>query len=217
MNVKEICKLIDHTQLNPGAAESDIRKLANEAIQYGFGTCCVNQCWIRLLSRELKGTGVKVCSVVGFPLGTTITKAVEAEKCVSHGADEIDMVMNVGFLKSGLRSQFEEDIKQVVIAASGKLVKVILEAGLLTNEEKVEAAKTVMNAGAKFVKTSTGLGHGGATVEDIELLRRTVGPDFGVKASGGVRTWDQVVQFVTAGASRIGTSAGVQIAREGER
>jgi deoxyribose-phosphate aldolase len=212
MNVKEICRLIDHTQLNPGATESDIRRLASEAIQYGFATCCVNQCWIELLARELKGTEIKVCSVVGFPLGTNVTKAIEAEKCVSRGAEELDMVMNVGFLKSGLRKAFEEDIREVVVAAGGKLVKVILEMGLLTEGEKAEAAKTVVNAGANFVKTSTGLGHGGATIEDVKLLRRVVGPDFGVKASGGVRTRAQATAFIAAGASRIGTSAGVEIA-----
>lgn len=214
MNLKEVCRLIDHTLLKPEATESSIKKLVIEAIQFGFGTCCVNQCWIKLLFQEVKGTGIKVCSVVGFPLGTTITKAIEAEICVNNGADEIDMVINIGFLKSELYKEVENDIKQVVNAVKGKLVKVILETGILTKEEKIDAAKIAVNSGAKFVKTSTGFGYGGATIEDVKLLRNIVGPNFGVKASGGIRTWSQVMEFINAGASRIGTSASVQIVKQ---
>ncbi|MDI6841120.1 MAG: deoxyribose-phosphate aldolase [bacterium] len=219
MELKEVtpqavCKLIDHTLLKPEAIESEIKKLCNEAIEFGFFACCINPCWVKLVVNELKGTGVKVCSVVGFPLGATTAKEEEAAKCVDDGADELDMVINIGWLKSGLYQEVEADIEQVVDAAQGKLVKVILETGVLTREEKIRGAQITIEAGANFVKTSTGFGYGGATIEDVKLLRKVVGPNFGVKASGGIKTWKQVIEFIQAGASRIGTSSGVQIIQQ---
>ncbi|MBI4723195.1 MAG: deoxyribose-phosphate aldolase [Candidatus Stahlbacteria bacterium] len=209
-----ISKFIDHTILKPEATESDIKRLVKEAMEFEFWACCVNQCWIRLVAEEIKGTGIKVCSVVGFPLGAAVNKAEESAKCVELGADELDMVMNIGFLKSGRFQEVAADICQVVKAANGRVVKVILETGVLTNEEKLLACRLVQDSGANFVKTSTGFGIGGATIEDVKLMRRAVGPTFGVKASGGIRTYKQVVKLIEAGASRIGTSAGVQIVKQ---
>lgn len=214
MNLKEVCKLIDHTLLRPEATESDIKGLVREAIEFGFWSCCVNHCWVKLVSHELKGTGIKVCSVVGFPFGTTLSKADETAKCVANGVDEIDMVINIGFLKSGLYQRVKDDIHEVVMAADRRLVKVILETCVLTREEKIRGCELAIEAGAGFVKTSTGFAQGGATIEDVKLLREIVGPNVGVKASGGIRTWEQVVKFVEAGANRIGTSVGVEIVRK---
>ena len=214
MDIKSICKLIDNTLLKPEATQEDIKKLVKETIEFGFWSCCVNQCWVDFVAHELKGSGIKVCSVTGFPLGTSLSKAEEAAKCVACGADELDMVINVGWLKSGLYKKVEEDIRKVVDAAQGKLVKVILETCLLTLEEKIKACKLAVQAGAGFVKTSTGFSKGGATTQDVKLMRKVVGPKIGVKASGGIRTLEQVLKFIDAGATRIGTSHGVEIVKQ---
>lgn len=213
MTVAEVCEFIDHTLLKPEATQEDIKRLTSEAIKFSFWSCCVNPCWISLVKEELEGSPIKVCSVIGFPLGATTTdaKATEARTYAALGADELDMVINVGLLKSGRYQEVEDDIKAVVAAADGKIIKVILETGVLTKEEKIRACEITIKAGAHFVKTSTGFGTGSATIEDIKLMCSVVGPDFGVKASGGIRTWDQVIELIHAGASRIGTSASVQI------
>lgn len=214
--MQEVSGIIDHTLLKPEAMQNDIKKLVLEAKKFGFWSCCVNPCWVSFAAKELKGTDIKVCSVIGFPFGTTNTKAKSAEaiECIKNGADELDMVINIGFLKSGFYKKVKDDIQAVVDSAKGKIVKVIIEAGVLNKEEKIKACKIVVNSGAHFVKTSTGFGYSGATIEDVKLMRKVVGPDFGVKASGGIRTWDQVIKFIEAGASRIGTSHGVQIVRQ---
>lgn len=208
--------MIDHTLLKPDATEDEIRKLCEEAATHQFMSVCVNPSWVHLSARLLKGTGVKVCTVVGFPLGATTSASKEAETrdAVRSGAEEIDMVINVGALKAGHYSLVLEDIKAVVRGAQGKLTKVILETALLTDDEKVKACELAKDAGADFVKTSTGFGPGGATVEDISLMRRTVGPRMGVKASGGVRDLTSAQAMIDAGATRIGASASVAIAQQ---
>ena len=210
-----IAALIDHTLLKPEATESDVRKVCAEARQYGFFSVCVNPYWVRLVAKELAGCATKVCAVVGFPLGanTMEMKAAEAAAAIRDGAREIDMVLNVGELRGGNADAVQADIRTVVEAAhaSGAIVKVILETALLTDPQKVAACELAKAAGAGFVKTSTGFGPGGATVEDVALMRRTVGPQMGVKASGGVRTLEDLQKMVAAGASRVGASASVKI------
>lgn len=210
-----IAGLIDHTLLKPDATDSDIRKLCAEARQYDFASVCVNPCWVSLAAEELAGSRVRVCTVVGFPLGASATevKSFETGVAMAEGALEIDMVLNVGALRGGLADAVREDIVAVVDTAhlGGAIVKVILETALLTDEQKVQACQLAVAAGADFVKTSTGFAASGATVEDVALMRRTVGPDMGVKASGGVRTLDDLRRMVAAGATRIGTSSGVKI------
>jgi deoxyribose-phosphate aldolase len=210
-----IAALIDHTLLKPEATESDVRKVCAEARQYGFFSVCVNPYWVRLVAKELAGCATKVCAVVGFPLGdnTREMKAAEAAAAIRDGAREIDMVLNVGELRGGNADAVQADIRAVVEAAHarGALVKVILETALLTDSQKVAACELAKAAGADFVKTSTGFGPGGATVEDVALMRRTVGPAIGVKASGGVRTLEDLKKMVAAGASRVGASASVKI------
>jgi len=210
-----IAALIDHTLLKPEATESDVRKVCAEARQYGFFSVCVNPYWVRLVAKELAGCATKVCAVVGFPLGanTMEMKAAEAAAAIRDGAREIDMVLNVGELRGGNADAVQADIRAVVEAAHarGALVKVILETALLTDPQKVAACELAKAAGAGFVKTSTGFGPGGATVEDVALMRRTVGPQMGVKASGGVRTLEDLQKMVAAGASRVGASASVKI------
>jgi deoxyribose-phosphate aldolase len=211
---RELARMIDHTLLKPEATAQQIVKLCKEAREYQFMSVCVNPTWVPLSADQLQGSGVKVCTVIGFPLGATLTavKAYEAAEAIRQGATEVDMVLNVGALKSGQNDQVLADIRAVVEAARGKaLVKVILETGLLTDEEKVKACQLSKEAGADFVKTSTGFGPGGATAEDIALMRRTVGPEMGVKASGGVRDFDGAMAMVKAGATRIGASAGINI------
>lgn len=197
---------IDHTLLKPEATEKDILKLTAEAAQYHFASVCIHPYWVKLAARELAGTGVKVCTVIGFPLGATTaeTKAFETKKAIGDGADEIDMVINIGALKSGNTEAVEADIRAVVEAAQGKLVKVIIETCLLTNEEKELACRLSVKAGAHFVKTSTGFSTGGATVEDVKLMRQTVGDKAGVKASGGIHTKAEAEAMIEAGATRIG-------------
>ena len=212
--------LIDHTLLKPEASESDIKKLCDEAAQFGFASVCVNPGWVKRASEFLRGTGVPVCTVIGFPLGATLpdVKAYEARRSIFNGAREVDMVINVGALKSGDDCTVEDDIRAVVDAAHENhvLCKVIIETALLTDEEKVRACLAAKNAGADFVKTSTGFSKGGATVHDIALMRTTVGSALGVKASGGVKGIDDARAMFEAGATRIGASVGVKIAQEAQ-
>jgi deoxyribose-phosphate aldolase len=206
-------RYIDHTILKPEANEADIRKLCFEAAQYRFATAFVNPCWVRLAADVLKGIDVKVGVAIGFPLGahTTKSKVFQVAEAISLGADEPDMVINVGAIKSLYWDFVRNDIAAVVKAARPHGVKVILETCLLTTAEKIQAALVAKEAGAAFVKTSTGFSNGGATVEDIKLLRRTVGEEMGVKASGGIRDYATAQAMLTAGATRIGTSAGPKI------
>lgn len=206
-------KYIDHTLLKPEATKAQILDLIAQAKSYDFASVCVNPTWVALAAKELQGTDVKVCTVIGFPLGasTPATKAFETQDAIANGADEIDMVINIGALKTGNLDLLEKDIRAVVEAAKGTLVKVIIETCLLTDEEKVLACQISQKAGADFVKTSTGFSTGGATVADVALMRETVGPDMGVKASGGARSLEDAQAFVAAGATRIGASSGVAI------
>lgn len=207
--------MIDHTLLRPEATAADIRRLCREAREYGFASVCVNPYWVPLASEEVAGSLVKVCTVVGFPLGATTTtaKVAETREAVGAGAREIDMVLNIGALCGGDREAVLHDIQSVVEAGhrKGAIVKVILETALLDDPQKTTAATLAKAAGADFVKTSTGFGPGGATTHDVALLRATVGPEMGVKASGGVRTLEDVNAMIAAGASRIGASSGVRI------
>jgi deoxyribose-phosphate aldolase len=210
-----IAALIDHTLLRPDATPSDIRRLCAEARQYGFATVCINPYWVPLAAGELSGSNVKVCTVAGFPLGasTTAMKAAEAKAAALAGAREIDMMLNIGELRSGNHDAVRNDVKTVVQAARGlaAMVKVILETALLDDEQKTQACMLIRQAGAAFVKTSTGFAGSGATVHDIALIRRAVGNEIGVKASGGIRTLEDLKAMLAAGATRIGTSAGVAI------
>lgn len=206
---------IDSTLLHPGATPEDIRRLCEEAMEYHFASVCVNPCYVAFAAEHLSGSDVAVCTVVGFPLGANLSdvKAQEALFALRDGARELDMVLNVGLLKAGDLSGVEEDIRAVTECARGEgaLVKVIIEACLLDDGEKVAACGAVERAGALFVKTSTGFGKGGATVEDVRLLRRTVGNRMGVKASGGIRSLEDALRMLDAGASRLGTSSGAAI------
>lgn len=206
-------KYIDHTLLKPDASQEQIMNLIEEATEHDFASVCVNPTWVAFAAQALKGTDVKVCTVIGFPLGanTPEVKAFEAEDAIQNGADEIDMVINIGALKSQDYELVEKDIRAVVEAAKGTLVKVIIETCLLTEDEKVKSCQIAQKAGADFVKTSTGFSTGGATVADVALMRKTVGPDMGVKASGGARSYEAALAFIEASATRIGTSAGVAI------
>jgi deoxyribose-phosphate aldolase len=214
----DLAKYIDHTALKPDATADDVDKLCREAEQYHFASVCVNPAWVKRAATNLRGTDVPVCSVIGFPFGATTPeiKALEARRAIRDGAREIDMVINIGALKSGDHATVLTDIQKVVDSAheAGAIVKVIIETSLLTDEEKVVAASLAKQAKADFVKTSTGFSTGGATVYDVALLRETVGPRMGVKASGGVRTKSDVENMIAAGATRIGASAGVQIVGE---
>lgn len=214
----DVAGLIDHTLLKPDASEADIEALCQEASRLGFASVCVNPTWVAVSARLLKGTRVRVCSVVGFPLGATTpdVKHYETRRAIFDGASEIDMVINIGALKSGALRLVERDIEAVTgpCRDCGVLSKVIIEAALLTDEEKVAACTIAKAAGADYVKTSTGFGPGGATVADVALMRRVVGPDIGVKAAGGVRDFEAVKALVAAGATRIGASAGVKIVHQ---
>jgi len=209
----EIARFIDHTLLKPDATAEQIINLCEEAKKYGFMSVCINPTWVSLAAKLLKGTEVKVCTVIGFPLGATPpnVKAYETRMAIQDGAQEIDMVINIGALKSKNYSLVEDDIRKVVEASQGRIVKVILETALLNDEEKIMACTISKSAGAHFVKTSTGFGPGGATAHDIALMRKTVGNDMGVKASGGVRDAKTAMEMINAGASRIGASASVKI------
>lgn len=214
MMTKNIAGMIDHTLLKANATKDQVLKLIEEAKEYSFASVCVNPTWVKLAAEKLQGTPVKVCTVIGFPLGATTSevKAFETKNAIENGATEVDMVINIGALKDKQYDVVENDIKAVVDAAKGKaLTKVIIETCLLTDEEKVKACELAVKAGADFVKTSTGFSTGGATVEDIALMRKTVGPDLGVKASGGVRNLEDTEAMIAAGATRIGASSGVAI------
>ena len=216
-NITDLAGMIDHTLLQPTATADNIRQLCREAKEYGFRSVCVNPCYVKLAAEELEGTPVKVCSVIGFPLGASSTEAkvFEAWQALRDGAREIDMVLNLGYLKSGRVSLVQADIQAVVdMVHGGAVLKVILETCLLTQEEKELACRAAKAAGADFVKTSTGFSTGGATVEDVKLMRETVGPDMGVKASGGIRDLAKALAMVEAGANRLGCSAGVAIMEE---
>ena len=206
-------KYIDHTLLKADASQEQIETLIEEAKKYDFASVCVNPTWVHFAAQALKATDVKVCTVIGFPLGanTPELKAFETSDAIRNGANEVDMVINIGALKSRNFDLVERDIRAVVEAAKGTLVKVIIETCLLTDDEKVKACQIAQKAGADFVKTSTGFSTGGATVEDVALMRKTVGPDMGVKASGGARSYEDALAFIKAGATRIGASSGVAI------
>lgn len=212
---KDLARMIDHTLLKANATEAEIVKLAEEAKEYKFASVCVNPTWVKKAAEVLKDAeDVKVCTVIGFPLGATTSevKAFETKNAIENGATEVDMVINIGALKDKQYDLVEKDIKAVVDAAKGKaLTKVIIETCLLTDEEKEMACKLSVNAGADFVKTSTGFSTGGATAEDVALMRKTVGPDVGVKASGGVRSLEDAQKMIEAGATRIGASSGIAI------
>lgn len=212
----KINKFIDHTVLSQGADEKKIDKLIAEAKEHDFASVCVNSCWTKKCAEALKDSDVNVCVVVGFPLGAmdTKSKAFETKTAIENGADEIDMVINVGWLKSGRYSDVEDDIREVKKACGDKHLKVIIECCLLTDEEKVMACKLSEKAGADFVKTSTGFSKSGATVEDVALMRKTVGDRLGVKAAGGIRDGKTAVAMIKAGASRLGCSAGIKIIEE---
>jgi deoxyribose-phosphate aldolase len=213
-----VSSMIDHTLLKPDASRHDIEKLCREAADFHFATVCVNPAWVALAAKLLRGSGVGVCSVVGFPLGATTAdvKQYETRRAIYDGATEIDMVINIGALKSGDLRTVERDIEAVVdpCRQAGAVSKVIIEAALLTDDEKVAASTLSKAAGADFVKTSTGFGPGGATAADVALMRRVVGADMGVKAAGGVRDLEGLKQMVAAGATRVGASAGVKIVQE---
>ncbi|MHA1653606.1 MAG: deoxyribose-phosphate aldolase [Candidatus Thorarchaeota archaeon] len=213
ITVEQLAKMIDHTELKPNATEERIRNLCSEAIEHGFGAVCVNGCNVQTAAKMLDGSGVAVCSVVGFPLGAMATsaKAYEARTAVEDGAAEIDMVLNVGALKSRNLDYVRNDIAAVVAAVPSAIVKVILETGYLEEDEIVLACRLAEEAGAHFVKTSTGFGPRGATVEDVRLMRKTVGDRLGVKAAGGIRTFEDAVAMIEAGATRIGASRGIDI------
>jgi deoxyribose-phosphate aldolase len=215
----EIAAMIDHTILKADATKDEVVQICREAKQYQFATVCVNPSWVATAAEVLKGSGVGITTVVGFPLGatTTASKAAEAKFAIEDGATEVDMVLNIGLLKSGDLEGVKRDVEGVAAAVKGQaILKVILETGLLTDEEKVVASEICKQAGADFVKTSTGFGKGGATVEDIALMRRTVGPGLGVKASGGVRDRETALQMFAAGATRIGASSGIAIVTGGK-
>ncbi|MBD8069201.1 deoxyribose-phosphate aldolase [Bacillus sp. PS06] len=214
MNPTEIAKTIDHTALKADTTKDQIVELCKEAKEYQFASVCVNPTWVATAAELLNGTDVKVCTVIGFPLGanTPETKAFETKDAIAKGATEVDMVINIGALKDKNDELVERDIRAVVEAAKGQaLTKVIIETSLLTEEEKVRACEIAVKAGTDYVKTSTGFSTGGATIEDIQLMRKTVGPDIGVKASGGVRDTKGAEDMIEAGATRIGASAGVAI------
>ncbi|EGO2636568.1 deoxyribose-phosphate aldolase [Enterococcus faecalis] len=210
----ELNRMIDHTILKPEATEAAVQKIIDEAKEYNFFSVCINPCWVAFASEQLADIDVAVCTVIGFPLGanTPEVKAYEAADAIKNGANEVDMVINIGALKSQQYDYVRQDIQGVVDAAKGKaLVKVIIETALLTDEEKVKACELAKEAGADFVKTSTGFSTGGAKVADIRLMRETVGPDMGVKASGGVHNAEEALAMIEAGATRIGASTGVAI------
>ena len=211
--MQNINQLIDHTILKPEASIDDIRKLCIEAKEYNFYSVCVNSAYVNVAYNFLLHSNVKVCSVVGFPLGAMIkeAKAYEAKFAVDSGAEEIDMVINIGLLKSGKIDLFERDIKKVREACKASVLKVIIETCLLNDKEKILACQIAKEYGADFVKTSTGFSTGGATEHDIELMRKTVGDKMGVKASGGIKTYENAIRMINAGANRLGTSSGIAI------
>ncbi|AFC98906.1 deoxyribose-phosphate aldolase [Methanocella conradii HZ254] len=215
MNAREFARHIDHTLLRPDATEKDILRLCEEAKLYGFASACVASCWVGLARDRLRGSNVKACCVVGFPLGSEIyhAKAFEAREAVHAGAEEIDVVMNIGYFKSGRTDYVRMELEEIIAASKGATVKVIIETCYLTDAEKVEAARLARDAGAPYVKTSTGYGSMGATVEDVRLIKKEV-PGIMIKASGGIRTYEDAKRLLDAGATRIGTSSAVKIMEE---
>lgn len=215
---KELALKIDHTLLKPEATPSEIEQICKEAIEFSFASVCINPSYVRLAKEKLDGSNVKVCAVIGFPLGATTTKSKvrEAEEAIANGAQEVDMVINIGRLKSRDYGYVENEIKEIAELAHSKraTVKVIIETCLLSDEEKEKACLLAKSAGADFVKTSTGFSKGGATAADVALMRRVVGTKMGVKASGGVRSYDDAIRMIESGATRIGTSSGVKIVLE---
>lgn len=211
----KIARYIDHTALKPDVTEMQIRKLCAEALEYDFASVCVNSMWVNLCANLLAGTEVKICTVVGFPLGASLplSKGYEAYLAVEEGASEIDMVINIGALKSGDLELVKNDIRTVNKLSPGALLKVIIETCLLTDEEKITACQIAKKEGADFVKTSTGFAGGGATIKDIILMRRTVGEELGIKASGGIKTYEEALAMIKAGATRLGCSASVEIVK----
>ncbi|MDD2481699.1 MAG: deoxyribose-phosphate aldolase [Lutispora sp.] len=217
--MRNLASYIDHTILKPEASEKDVIKICNEALEYGFASVCINPCFVGLANSILKGSEVKVCTVIGFPLGanTHAVKAFEATDAIQNGAEEIDMVLNIGALKEGRLDYVQEDIAAVAKVCKGKaLLKVIIETCLLSEEDKIEACNIAKLAGADFVKTSTGFSTSGATEADIALMRKTVGEELGVKASGGIRDYSTALAMIRAGATRIGASASVKIINESD-
>ncbi len=217
--ISQLNKYIDHTLLKPDASEEQIKQLCADAVKHDFMSVCVNPSRVKKAAELLQGTDVKVCTVIGFPLGasTTETKIFEAKQAVADGAEEVDMVINIGALKDKNYDLVAEDIKGVYEAVKDKaILKVIIETCLLTDEEKIKACEIAKNIGVGFVKTSTGFSGGGATVEDVALMRKTVGDAVGVKASGGIRTYEDAVKMIEAGATRLGSSSGVKIMEEWE-
>jgi deoxyribose-phosphate aldolase len=210
---KKIAEMIDQTNLKPDATKTDIKRLCDGAIKYSFGCVCVHPSYVLLSKNLLKETNVNVCTVIGFPFGanTPKIKFFEAKEAVENGVDEIDMVMNIGALKSGLYDDVKNDISGVVAAARDKTVKVIIETALLDEDEKIKACTAAKDSGADFIKTSTGFGVPGATIEDIILIKETIGQDMGIKASGGIKDLKTTLDLIDAGATRIGTSSGVKI------
>jgi len=217
---KPIASVIDHTLLKPEATHDQITQLCEEAREYGFAAVCVNPTNVKLAAELLKGSPVAVCTVIGFPLGATLpeVKAYEAQQTIHHGATEIDMVINIGALKSEDYELVERDIAAVARTChdNGAICKVIIEAALLTEEEKITACQLAKKAGSDYVKTSTGFGPGGATVEDVTLMRRVIGPSMGIKAAGGIRTLETAKKMIEAGATRIGTSSSLKIVQEAD-
>lgn len=209
----QINEFIDHTNLKPEATKADIEKLCREATEYQFASVCINPCYVSLAERLLRDSRTNICTVIGFPLGATTTEAknMEASLAYSEGADEFDMVINVGALKDGRIDYILRDISGVMLAAKGRTVKLIIETGLLTEDEKVLACQLATKAGVDFVKTCTGMTRGQATVEDIRLIKANVDPEMEIKASGGIRTYEQAIALIEAGATRIGTSSGIAI------
>lgn len=210
----ELNRMIDHTILKADATKDDVMKIIEEAKKYHFYSVCINPTWVSMAAKELQGEPVAVCTVIGFPLGanTSEVKAFEAKNAIANGADEVDMVINIGELKDGNYDKVQKDIEAVVAAAKDQaLVKVIIETSLLEREEKIKACELAKAAGADFVKTSTGFSTGGATIDDVKLMRETVGPEMGVKASGGIHNAKEAMAMIEAGATRLGASSGVAI------
>ena len=217
---RQIASIIDHTLLKPDATEADIKRVCEEALTYGFASVCINPYWVKLTSRLLKNSTVKTCSVIGFPLGANSpeVKTFETKNAVMNGAEEVDMVINIGALKSGKYEEVKRDIEGVVKASGPSVkVKVILETALLTDEEKIKGSVLAMEAGADFVKTSTGFGPGGATAHDVALMKKVVNGRLGVKAAGGIHSYEEAIKMLKAGATRIGTSASIQILKKFRR
>jgi deoxyribose-phosphate aldolase len=215
MTAEQLAGMLDHTMVRATATKSDIDKLCDEALEHGFASVAINPIWTSYCAKKLAGSKTRVDPAVGFPLGanTSLVKIEEAREAVKNGADEIDVVINIGALKSGYSEYVERELTDLVNAVPNTPVKVIIEAGYLSTEEKISACEISMRAGAAFVKTATGFGPGGATVDDVALMRRVVGAAMGVKAAGGIRTYEQVLALIDAGASRIGTSASVAIVK----